>query len=135
MAFNKLNIFYIEQMRGIKLNPQPNQDLENFSAIFSLASLMYTRLRRTSSRVIDVMYLTENQDYAKYVIQLVQQTKDQALIELAERLTQLLKLESQHPMQDTPPLDQQESEIYHHEPSPEEIYKAQVSHHYIGALR
>lgn len=117
------------------MNQQSKQDLENFSDVFSIASLMYTRLRRTSSRVIDVMYLTENQDYAKHVIQLVEQTQDEALIELAERLIRLLNLESQDSIQSTLQLDEQGSEIYHHEPSPEEIYKAQVSHHYIGALR
>ncbi len=117
------------------MNQHANQDLENFSDVFSIASLMYTRLRRTSSRVIDVMYLTENPDYAKHVIQLVEQTQDKALIELAERLTRLLNLESLDAFQHTPQLEDQGAEIYNHEPSPEEIYKEQVSHHYIGALR
>lgn len=117
------------------MNQQLNQGLENFSEIFSIASLIYTRLRKTSSRVIDVMYLTENPDYAEYVIQLTLKTQDEALLKLAERLTGLLNLESLNLIQDTLQLEEQASEIYHHEPSPEEIYKAQVAHHYIGALR
>ena len=38
--------------------------------IFSVATLIYTRLRRVSGRVIDVMYLVENSDYARAVLQL-----------------------------------------------------------------
>ena len=34
------------------------------SELFSIATLIYTRLRRVSGRVIDVMYLVENTDYA-----------------------------------------------------------------------
>ena len=40
------------------------------SEAFSIGALVLARLRRTSGRVIDVMYMVENKDYAQYVIDL-----------------------------------------------------------------
>ncbi len=46
--------------------------LRNHDA-FSVATLIYARLRRVSGRVIDAIYLAENLDYARHVIQLAEQ--------------------------------------------------------------
>jgi len=43
---------------------------------FSIATLIYARLRRVTGRVIDAMYLAENIHYAKHVIGLAEQTED-----------------------------------------------------------
>ena len=37
---------------------------------FSIATLLYARLRRVSGRVIDVMYLVENPSYARQMAEL-----------------------------------------------------------------
>ena len=47
---------------------------------FSIATLLYARLRRVSGRVIDVMYLVENPSYARQMAELALSTED------AERL-------------------------------------------------
>ena len=44
--------------------------------IFSVATLMYARLRRVTGRVIDVIYFTENMDYAKHIIEIASETGD-----------------------------------------------------------
>lgn len=39
----------------------------------SVAALMYVTLRRTASRVIDVEWMMQNEDYARNIIQLARQ--------------------------------------------------------------
>ena len=58
--------------------------------VFSVATLIYTRLRRVSGRVIDVMYLVENQDYARDVLQLALATQDDELRRYVMRLNSML---------------------------------------------
>ncbi len=53
---------------------------------FSIATQIYVRLRRVTGRVVDAMYLAENQDYAQYVIDLALGTQDAELTQYAERL-------------------------------------------------
>lgn len=109
--------------------------LRNHDA-FSVATLIYARLRRVSGRVIDALYLAENLDYARHVIQLAEQTQDPDLNHLIQRLKMVLEIsetaqdsptESAHP-------SQQEG-LISVEPDEDDIYRAQVSHRYIGALR
>ena len=100
---------------------------------FSIATLLYTRLRRVISRVIDVMYLIENKDYAKYILGLAEQTGDVELQKYVERLNTLLEL-NPPPVELVAPITEQLQEDLS-EPTEDEIYRAQVSHHYIGALR
>lgn len=75
--------------------------LRNHDA-FSVATLIYTRLRRVSGRVVDALYLAENLDYARHVIELVEQTQDPELQRLIERLKQVWDLpvvrQQQHPI-------------------------------------
>ncbi|TCB51480.1 hypothetical protein E0H80_05600 [Acinetobacter sp. ANC 4779] len=106
----------------------------NRSEAFSVATLLYTRLRRVSGRVIDVMYLVKNQAYAKYVIDLALAVDDYELQRQAERLRSLMVFDAE-PHQIQIEIKEEITEIYETELTEEEIYKAQVSHHYIGALR
>ena len=120
------------------------QALTANNEIFSVATLIYTRLRRVSGRVIDVMYLVENSDYARAVLQLALATHDEELCRYALRLNSILAnlmdadAEITSPQTEAQQLDAVEN-IENiddlSEPTAEEIYRAQVSHHYIGALR
>lgn len=107
------------------------------SEVFSAAALFYARLRRVTGRVVDVLYLAENQEYARYAIEIAQQANDPELERLTQRLYALLDLSAAaEPAEET--LEEQlqgEEPEYREEATPEEIYNAQVSHHYIGALR
>lgn len=106
------------------------------SEVFSAAALFYARLRRVTGRVVDVLYLAENQEYARYAIEIAQQANDPELERLTQRLYALLDLSAAaEPAAETLEEQLQEEPEYREEATPEEIYNAQVSHHYIGALR
>ena len=112
------------------------------SEIFSVATLLYARMRRLGVRVIDVMYMVDNKQYAHHVIKLALQAHDAELDRLSLRLQLMMELDvhaessAQMPVANTlvtESKDAQEDPYY--EATEDEIYKAQVSHHYIGALR
>ena len=63
------------------------------SEAFSIGALVLARLRRTSGRVIDVMYMVENKDYAQYVIDLSLLVEDAELSRLVLRLQNLIDVE------------------------------------------
>ena len=120
------------------------QALTANNEIFSVATLIYTRLRRVSGRVIDVMYLVENSDYARAVLQLALATHDEELCRYAMRLNSILGdlidadaeiTPQQTAAQQLVAVENMENIDDLTEPTAEEIYQAQVSHHYIGALR
>lgn len=100
---------------------------------FSVATQIYVRMRRVTGRVIDAMYVVQNKDYAKYVIALALETEDEELKRSVERLKSLVDTIPEEPSQKEKiavvKVDE-ESEI-----TAEDIYRAQVPHHYIGALR
>ncbi len=99
---------------------------------FTLATQIYVRMRRVTGRVIDAMYVVQNKDYAKYVIALVLEAEDDELKRCVERLmvlTDSIPEQSQKEMTVSIQTSE-ESEI-----TAEDIYRAQVPHHYIGALR
>ena len=112
-----------------------DNQLRNHDA-FSVATLIYARLRRVSGRVVDALYLAENPDYAQHVIELVAQTQDPELQRLIERLKQVwdLPVVRQQQFEKSAHLPQQEK-LVSVEPDQDDIYRAQVAHHYIGALR
>ena len=117
------------------------QALTANNEIFSVATLIYTRLRRVSGRVIDVMYLVENSDYARAVLQLALATHDEELCRYAMRLNSILGdlIDADAEITPQQTAAQQLLAVENMddltEPTAEEIYQAQVSHHYIGALR
>ncbi|MDC5320594.1 hypothetical protein OHW49_15160 [Acinetobacter baumannii] len=100
---------------------------------FTLATQIYVRMRRVTGRVIDAMYVVQNKDYAKYVIALALEAEDDELKRCVERLmvlTDSIPVQSQKEMTTVSIQTSEESEI-----TAEDIYRAQVPHHYIGALR
>lgn len=99
---------------------------------FTLATQIYVRMRRVTGRVIDAMYVVQNKDYEKYVIALALEAEDDELKRCVERLmvlTDSIPEQSQKEMTVSIQTSE-ESEI-----TAEDIYRAQVPHHYIGALR
>jgi len=100
--------------------------------LFAIATQMYVRLRRVTGRVVDAMYLAENQQYAQYVMELALASKDAELERYAERLRSLIHVEVEPAAAEA---IETAPDLYDTELSQEEIYQAQVSHHYIGALR
>lgn len=108
---------------------------------FSTATLIYTRLRRVTGRVVDAAYLAENIDYAKHVSLLIQATGDEELLKYIEKLKSALGYVNDLSESETT-LEEKTENIYvkseletSYQATEEEIYKAQVSHHYIGSLR
>ncbi|MBJ8480763.1 hypothetical protein I6M70_15490 [Acinetobacter pittii] len=99
---------------------------------FSVATQIYVRMRRVTGRVIDALYVVQNKDYAKYVIGLALESDDDELKRCVERLKSLVDSipELSQKEKITVVNDDEDSEI-----SAEDIYRAQVPHHYIGALR
>ncbi|MFX7707223.1 hypothetical protein ABTJ90_09640 [Acinetobacter baumannii] len=99
---------------------------------FTLATQIYVRMRRVTGRVIDAMYVVQNKDYAKYVIALALEAEDDELKRCVERLMVLTDSISEQSQKEVTVSIQtsEESEI-----TDEDIYRAQVPHHYIGALR
>ncbi|MBI1450572.1 hypothetical protein D9K81_07845 [Acinetobacter chengduensis] len=110
------------------------------SEIFSVATLLYARMRRMGVRVIDVMYMVENKQYAYHVIKLALQAHDAELDRLSLRLQLMMELDVEEASKAQLPIAEKASpeeiqEDPYYEATEDEIYKAQVSHHYIGALR
>lgn len=99
---------------------------------FSVATQIYVRMRRVTGRVIDAMYVIQNKDYAKYVITVALETDDDELKRCVERLRSLVDTLPEPSKKETLAVVKvdEESEI-----TAEDIYRAQVPHHYIGALR
>ncbi|MFW1837238.1 hypothetical protein ACG9XS_01405 [Acinetobacter gyllenbergii] len=108
---------------------------------FTIATQMYVRLRRVCGRVIDVMYLVNNKDYAKHILELALATQDPELERFVLRLSPLIDLypEPAALVNETKVEEKKQAvevlESYSMEVTEEEIYQAQVHHHYIGALR
>ncbi|MCH7307259.1 hypothetical protein MMO38_03755 [Acinetobacter sp. NIPH 1852] len=119
-----------------------NNDVLVNAEAFTIATQMYVRLRRVSSRVIDVMYLVSNKAYAKHIVDIALATQDAELERYVARLSPLIDL---YPEPKAVVVAEQKDnlenervealDIYSSEVTAEEIYQAQVSHHYIGALR
>lgn len=99
---------------------------------FTLATQIYVRMRRVTGRVIDAMYVVQNKDYAKYVIALALEAEDDELKRCVERLMILTDSISEQSQKEMTVSIQTSEEP---EITAEDIYRAQVPHHYIGALR
>ena len=130
--------FFIESKQWGGNNMWGNMDIQQSNDKFSTATLLYARLRRVTSRVIDVMYLTENNDYAHYVIELALATNDSELQRLALKLDHLLpnqSFEMNKEIIKTQSAHRDLNSVQSSEPTQEDIYQHQVSHRYIGSLR
>lgn len=113
--------------------------------IFSLASLLYVRMRRVSGRVVDAIHFAENAHYAKHIMNLALATQDAELQRLVLKLQPFFETPSEAVVEDKPkPVVAKVVEAAvvpvllieeAYAPTAEEIYQAQVSHHYIGTLR
>ncbi|WP_180088128.1 MULTISPECIES: hypothetical protein [unclassified Acinetobacter] len=118
-------------MTGLAINSQSNA--------FSIATLIYARLRRVSGRVIDALYVVENVEYARFVSNLALATADPELSRLVARLYSELNLHeaavSEAEELTDSSVQPETAEILMSEPTAEDICKAQVAHRYIGALR
>lgn len=104
--------------------------------IFDLATQLYVRLRRVAGRVIDVVYLEHNLEYAQEVVKLALTTGDAELHRLGSRLDSLLcngTASTQIPTVKFVAPVTANSAIEDDLPSP--VLKEEVPHHYIGALR
>jgi hypothetical protein len=62
-------------------------DIDKLSAI---ATHLYVRLRRDGGRVIDAIWMTQNQDYAVEVLRLARAIPDQEVARLIERYEELM---------------------------------------------
>ena len=108
---------------------------------FTATTQLYVRLRRVTGRVIDVAYIKENEDYARHIVDLALSVDDQDVNRYAKMLSDVLELELGYFQTDNDDqvvgLAVNEEETLVEEPvcTAEEIYKAEVQHHYIGALR
>lgn len=71
----------LEIYLGQSVNIQMSND-----SIFSIATLLYARLRKVSSRVIDVTYLIQDRRYAQHIMSIALETKDDDLAKYAEKL-------------------------------------------------
>ncbi len=108
---------------------------------FAIATQMYVRLRRVCGRVIDVMYLVNNKDYAKHIVDIALSTEDEELEKQVARLRPLIDLYPEPAVMleeskvEAKKQKEVQQETYSMDVTAEEIYQAHVHHHYIGALR
>lgn len=138
MKFKQFN----RELVGGSMKENVNNDVLVNAEAFTIATQMYVRLRRVSSRVIDVMYLVSNKAYAKHIVDIALATQDAELERYVARLSPLIDL---YPEPKAVVVAEQRDnfenervealDVYSSEVTAEEIYEAQVSHHYIGALR
>jgi hypothetical protein len=130
------------------------------SEVFSLASQLYVRMRRCSGRVVDAVYMAQNEQYAQEILKIAGQEKDQEILELVQRFQALLaKTEAKIMVADIPILTEtvkeesaektdifsmtfrnlrRKAEVLDSQTTPTphiEELEEQVAHHYTGALR
>lgn len=58
--------------------------------LFTLASQFYVRLRRITGRVVDAVYIVQNEAYAREMILLARKERDMELQIMASRLEELI---------------------------------------------
>lgn len=62
----------------------------NDEQLSALATHLYVRLRRDGGRVIDVIWMTRNQDYAREIIRIARSIPDAEVARLADRYEELM---------------------------------------------
>lgn len=104
--------------------------LKQEATIFAVASQLYVHLRRATGRVIDVIYLEQDQHYANEIIKFANQSSDEKVQQFAKMLQQhIMGCQSQLKIEDVTLISTPSATIN------DECFQAEVSHHYIGALR
>lgn len=73
---------------------------------FALATQFYVRLRRVTGRVVDVLYMVENTEYAKYLLNLAESIEDNELQRYVSSLNALMT-----PNTDQVPIQQYEEPV------------------------
>ena len=90
---------------------------------FALATHFYVRLKRHANRVVDAVWMAQNDEYAREIIRLARTHGHPELEILADRFEDLMKGVRTKPPADRTP------------PTPARIERDPVAGHYIGALR
>lgn len=90
----------------------------------AIASRLYVRIRHNLARMIDVVWLIQDETYAREIIRLARSDSDPELLKLAARfeaaMTGMPEVPVERPNADSSPVEKTEEE---------------VASHYIGALR
>ncbi|HMU88699.1 MAG TPA: hypothetical protein PLF28_03730 [Agitococcus sp.] len=132
------------------------------SEVFSLASQLYVRMRRSSGRVVDAIYMAQNEQYAQEILRIAGQEKDQEILEIVQRFQTLLAKTEPKIVESTPEIPvltetikeptvektdifsmtlrnlRRKAEVVENSPTAQphiEELEEQVAHHYTGALR
>ncbi|HNC02700.1 MAG TPA: hypothetical protein PLY05_05025 [Agitococcus sp.] len=132
------------------------------SEVFSLASQLYVRMRRCSGRVVDAIYMAQNEQYAQEILKIAAQEKDQEILEIVQRFQTLLAKTEPKIVESTPEIPvltetikeptvektdifsmtlrnlRRKAEVVENSPTAQphiEELEEQVAHHYTGALR
>ena len=63
--------------------------------IFAATTKFYVRLRRVTGRVVDVLYMVENQQYAKYLIDYAKSINDDELQHHVDNVSALMNMKSE----------------------------------------
>lgn len=110
------------------------------TAFFSLASQLYVKMRRLHGRVIDSVYMTQNQDYAREILRLARINADAEMNGLIQRIEQFVPVlqdtQANSPMPEGKDSSNGATLQNHSNTQHDKDYSAEeISHHYIGALR
>lgn len=89
---------------------------------FSLATHLYVRLRRSSGRVVDAVWMAQNDEYAQEILRLAANDPDPETQNLVKRFQSLIGSGKPAPRRGAPAPAAQTAD-------------AEVSQHYIGTLR
>jgi hypothetical protein len=70
---------------------------------FSLATHLYVRLRRANGRVVDALWMSQNDEYAREILRIAAQIPDAEIQSLVERFWALMAGRQRRPAQVAPP--------------------------------
>lgn len=110
---------------------------------FSLASQLYVRLRRHTGRVIDTVYMAQNEQYAREILALAASQADAELSNLTTRLNLLLAsvgldipvLNEAVVLPVVKPASVAPVPVVRNQAALEAEHKEEAAQHYIGSLR
>lgn len=104
--------------------------------LFTLATQLYVRLRRETGRVVDAVYMAQNDAYAHEIMHLAASVDDRELKNLAERLNRILNGAAAQSLKNDLNTEAKASGLRSSSAELQaELQQEEVPHHYIGALR